>query len=163
MTLLSGKKKAVVVGCWLSAASLAACLWPSAAGADATYHTAHIAFSPLGDAPLRSGFVQNIHANGPNIAAREIYQLNGAEPSTSYDVVASGWFSNTSCSGSPTVRFLDAVLTTDAAGNGVADHIFTPADITRFGLHGVTFSAMWTLFNGTSASYITDCEVITAD
>jgi len=163
MSLFSGKKKTVVALCWLSVASVASCLWASAAGADATYHTAHIALSPIGGAPLRSGFVQNIHANGPNIAAREMYQVNGAAPNTSYQVVAAGWFSNTSCSGSPTVRVPDAVLTTDAAGNGVADHIFTLADITRFGLHGLTFSATWTLFNGTTAAYTTDCEVITAD
>jgi hypothetical protein len=163
MSLFSGNKKAVVALCWLSVIPVASCLWVSAAGADATYHTAHIALSPIGQAPLRSGFVQNIHANGPNIAAREMYQLNGAEPNTSYQVMASAWFRNTSCSGSPTVRVQDAVLTTNAAGNGVADHIFTPADVTRFGLHGVTFSAMWTLFDGTTAAYVTDCEVITAD
>lgn len=163
MSLLSGKKTTVVALCWLLAASVASCLWASAAGADGTYHTAHIPLSPIGDAPLRSGFVQNIHANGPNIAAREMYQLNGAEPNTSYQVVALGWFRNTSCSGSPTVRIRDAVLTTDAAGNGVADHVFTLADVTRFGLRHVTFSATWILFNGTTAAYTTDCEVITAD
>jgi hypothetical protein len=163
MSLFSGKKKTVAALCWLSVAPAASCLWVSAAGADATYHTAHIALLPIGGAPLRSGFVQNIHANGPNIAAREMYQLNGAEPNTSYRVAAAGWFSNTSCSGSPTVRIPDAVLTTDVAGNGVADHVFTPEDVSRAGLHGVTFSVVWTLFNGTTAAYTTDCEVITAD
>jgi hypothetical protein len=163
MSLSSGRKRTVLALYWMSVALVASCLWVSAASADAIYHTAHIALSPIGDAPLRSGFVQNIHANGPNIAAREMYQLNGAEPNTTYQVVASAWFTNTTCSGSPTVRVPDAVLTTDAAGNGVADHIFTPADVTRFGLNGVTFSATWTLFDGTTAAYTTDCEVITAD
>ena len=95
--------------CLVSVTLVASCLWVSAAGADATYHTAHIALSPIGDAPLRSGFVQNVHANGPNITAREIYQLNGAEPNPLYRVMASAWFNNTSCFGSPTVRVLDAV------------------------------------------------------
>jgi hypothetical protein len=163
VNLLSGKKKTVVALCWLSVASVVSCLWASAAGADATFHTAHAALSPIGDAPLRSGFVQNIHENGPIVFARETYQLNGAEPNTSYQVVSSAWKRNTSCSGSPSVRLPAAVLTTNAAGNGVADHVFTPADATRAGLHGLTFSVMWTLFNGTTATYATDCEVVTAD
>ena len=41
----------------------------------------------LEDAPLRSMFVENIHANGPNVFAHEQYVVNGAEPNTTYDVV----------------------------------------------------------------------------
>jgi hypothetical protein len=42
---------------------------------------------PVSDAPLQSGFVVNIHPNGPVIFAHEIYQLNGAAPSTTYQVM----------------------------------------------------------------------------
>jgi hypothetical protein len=158
-----GKKKTAVAVFWLSVASVVASLWVSPAGADATFHTAHFALSPIGSAPLSSGFVQNIHANGPNIFAREMYQLNQAEPNTSYQVVISIWTSNTSCSGSTTLRFPTAALATNAAGNGLADHVFTPEDVTRAGLHGLTVSAVWTLFNGTTAAYATDCEVVSLD
>jgi hypothetical protein len=48
-----------------SIAALAAL--PATAAADAVYHTQHMALEPVGDAPLRSGFVQNIKANGPTI------------------------------------------------------------------------------------------------
>jgi hypothetical protein len=37
------------------------------AAADAVYHSQHIALNPIGDAPLRSGFVENIHADGPQV------------------------------------------------------------------------------------------------
>jgi hypothetical protein len=163
MSMCSGKKKTAVALCWLSVASVAACFWVSPAGADATYHTDHFALSPIGSAPLSSGFVQNIHAEGPNVFAREMYQLNGAEPNNSYQVVLSIWTSNTSCSGSPTFGFPVAALTTNAAGSGLADHVFTPEDVSRAGLHGLTVSAVWTLFNGTTAAYATDCEVVSLD
>jgi hypothetical protein len=136
-------------------------LWAAPASADSRYHTGHIALSPIAGAPLTSGFVQNIHANGPNIYAHELYQLNGAEPNTSYQVVLSIWTTNTSCSGEPTLQLPTAALTTNAAGNGLADIVFTPADAD--GLRGLTVSAMWTVWNGTAATYATDCEVISLD
>ena len=58
---------------------------PGAAG-DAVYHTQHMTIEAVGDAPLRSGFVNNIKANGPRVYAHEIYVLNGARPRTTYTV-----------------------------------------------------------------------------
>jgi hypothetical protein len=142
-------------------AAVASCLSVAPAGADSTYHTGHIELAPLASAPLSSGFVQNIHANGPNVYAHEIYQLNGAEPSSSFQVVLSIWTANTSCSGEPALQLPTAVVTTNGAGNGLADVVFTPADAD--GLRGLTVSAMWTLWNGTTATYATDCEVISLD
>ena len=133
------------------------------AGADSTYHTAHIALAPVANAPLGSGFVQNIHANGPTIYAHENYQLNGAEPNTSYQVVLSIWKSNTTCAGSPSLQFPTAAVVTNAAGNGLADIVFTPDDATAAGIRGLTIGGMWTLWNGTTATYATDCEVISLD
>ncbi len=52
------------------------------AAADAVYHSKHIALNPIAGAPLRSGFVENIHADGPQVYAHELYVLNGAEPDT---------------------------------------------------------------------------------
>ncbi len=143
-------------------AAVAICsVWVTPAGADSAYHTGHIAFSAVDGAPLRSGFVQNIHANGPNVYAHEIYQLNGAEPDTSYDVVLSIWTASTSCSGAPALRIPTGGLMTNPAGNGLADVAFTPA--AAGGLRGLTVSASWTIWNGTTEAYATGCEVISLD
>jgi hypothetical protein len=141
--------------------SVVSCLWVTPASADSTYHTGHVALAPIAGAPLRSGFVQNIHANGPNVYAHELYQLNGAEPSSSYQVVLSIWTTNTSCSGEPMLQLLTATVITNAVGNGLADAVFTPENAD--GLRGLTVSAMWTLWNGATATYATDCEVISLD
>ena len=55
--------------------------------ADSVYHTEHLQLRPIGDAPLRSGFVQNVKAQGPTIYAHsELYVLNGAIPKETYTV-----------------------------------------------------------------------------
>jgi hypothetical protein len=132
-----------------------------AAHADRAYHAAHIALSPVDGAPLRNGFVENIHADGPNNYAHEIYVLGGAEPNATYEVSLSIWTENLACSGSPTLAMTTATLTTDAAGNAVGQKVFTPADAD--GLRGHTVSAMWTVSQDGTAAYTTDCEVITLD
>ena len=68
----------------VAAAALSVALIVPAALADQVYHSSHIALFPTGATPLRSGFVENIHVNGPNIFAHEIYVLNGAQPETTY-------------------------------------------------------------------------------
>jgi len=59
---------------------------PVTASADGVYHSEHIALTPVGTQPLRTGFVENIHANGPVVFAMERYVLNGASPETNYQV-----------------------------------------------------------------------------
>ena len=63
---------------FLLVAVAAALVSAQSAAADAVYHSEHMRLSPVGGAPLKSGFVQNIHPNGPNVYARERYVLNGA-------------------------------------------------------------------------------------
>ena len=154
-----------MVGVCLSAAGALAILLvslvPPAAQADQAYHTHHYAFTSVSGASLRSGFVENIHANGPNVYAHEIYMLNGAAANASYRVVLSIWASNLTCSGTPDLRFQTAVLTTNRAGNGIAQHVFSPQDAD--GLRGHTVSAMWQLLAGSSVIYQTRCETITLD
>jgi hypothetical protein len=135
--------------------------WVAPAGADSTYHSGHIALAPIAGAPFLSGFVENIHANGPNVYAHEIYQVAGAAPNTTYQVVLSIWTTSTTCSGSPSLQLPTATLTTNTAGNGRADVFFTPADAD--GLRGLTLSARWTLWNGTTPTYATDCEILKLD
>jgi len=131
------------------------------AAADGTFHTAMYPLTPVGGAPLRSGFVVNIHANGPQIFAHENYQLNGAGADTAYDVVISVWTANTSCSGAPAFALPTATLTTNAGGNGQAQHVFTPADAA--GLRHMMLGATWTLSSGGTVAYTTGCEVLTLD
>ncbi len=130
------------------------------ARADAVYHSQHVALSPVGGAPLRSGFVENIHADGPNVYAHEQYVVNGAEPDTTYQVVLMIFPLDTTCSSSP-IMIPTAVITTNTAGNGSAYHVFTPADAD--GLHGLTVGGMWFLMNRNTAEYTTSCATVHLD
>jgi hypothetical protein len=100
-------------------AALALMVGAVSASADAVYHSQHIAFAPIGASPLRSGYVENIHADGPNVFAHEQYVVNGAEPDTSYQVVLMVFPGDTTCSTSP-ITIPTAMLATNAAGNGNA-------------------------------------------
>lgn len=68
------------------------------ASADAVYRSRHIALHPVGTAPLTTGFVENIHANGPIVYAHEVYVVVGASPSTSYDVTIAVYVEDPDCS-----------------------------------------------------------------
>jgi hypothetical protein len=131
-----------------------------AASADAVYHSEHLGLSPVGNAPLRSGFVENIHANGPNVYAHEQYVLNGAEPSSTYQVVLMVFPLDTTCSSTP-ITIPTAPITTNAAGNGNAFHVFTPEDAN--GLHGLTVGGMWAVMSGSTVAYKTSCTTIHLD
>jgi hypothetical protein len=142
----------------LAAAALAVALAPAAL-ADAVYHSSHIALMPVGSAPLQSGFVENIHPNGPNVFAHEEYFLNGAMPNTSYTVTIHV-FASPGCTN--TLFDLDtATLTTNPAGNGTAEKVFTPADID--GLANSTIYAYWTVSTGGGVTYMTACQTIHLD
>jgi hypothetical protein len=142
----------------LAAAALAVALAPAAL-ADAVYHSSHIALMPVGSAPLQSGFVENIHANGPNVFAHEEYVLNGAMPNTSYTVTIHV-LAGPGCTN--TLFDLDTTtLTTNPAGNGTAEKVFTPADVD--GLANSTIYAYWTVSTGGSVTYMTACQTIHLD
>jgi hypothetical protein len=128
--------------------------------ADGVYHSSHYGLSAVGAAPLRSGFVENIHANGPNVYAHEQYVLNGAKPNTTYQVVLMIFPGDPTCSSTP-VSIPAATIRTNAAGNGVAHHVFTPADAN--GLHGTTVGGTWTISAGSSPDYQTGCKTIVLD
>jgi hypothetical protein len=51
------------------------------AAADSAYHTERLALRGVGGAP-GGGMVVNVHANGPNVYAHEIYTLSHAVPGT---------------------------------------------------------------------------------
>jgi hypothetical protein len=141
------------------AAVLGALVLAPLGGADAVYHSQHIALTPVGSAPLHSGFVENVHPNGPQVFAHEIYVLNGAAAG-SYQVTL--WISGdtTACAGASPVP--TATLTTNDRGNGVADAVIRPALIDAAGLHGATLGIYWTVV-GATASYRTACSVVHLD
>jgi hypothetical protein len=132
-----------------------------AALADQVYHTEKLAFEPVGDAPLRDGFVVNIHPNGPQIYAHEIYTLKGAEQNTTYQVFLTAHVLDEDCSEDATFTLEMAALETNAAGNGKASAKFTPGDVE--GLRGMTHGILWTVTLGGTTVYTTACTAVALD
>jgi hypothetical protein len=85
--------------------------------ADSVYHTERIALEAIDDAPLRSGSVVNIHANGPNVYALERYLLNGALPNHHYVITLNVHVFDPDCA-TDAVPFFSLPISTNAAGNG---------------------------------------------
>ena len=131
------------------------------AAADAVYHTEHLSLTPVGGAPLRSGFVQNIKAEGPQVYAHERFVLNGAMPGTTYTVKRNFFFAP-GCGGVADDISSVGTISTNAAGNGTADVVVLPEQIPGFlvGDHGVR----WTVTDASrSLRYQTDCTTVTLD
>ena len=122
-------------------AVLATGLFGAPAWGDAVYHSQHIALQPVGSAPLRSGFVENIHANGPTVYAMERYALVGATPG-GYAVTLH-LFADTSCT-SVIGPFPSITFATNAVGNGVG-HLRLPPSAIPAGFHGATIGIIWDL------------------
>jgi hypothetical protein len=135
---------------------------PAVASADRVYHSQHLALTPVGSAPLRSGFVENIKAEGPRVYAHEVFVLNGASPDTTYTVTRNFFYLQPDCSGDGPV-FTDevAVLQTNAAGNARGDVLVRPADVAGAeGLSGV----FWSVADETgTVVYRTACTAVTLD
>jgi hypothetical protein len=145
----------------LFAAAATALVSAQVASADAVYHSEHMELTPVAGAPLRSGFVQNIHANGPNVYARERYVLNGAAPSAQYEVRLLVHLFDDTCSNAP-VLFGKTPLGTNAVGNGTAQLLIRPEDVppaVRNATHGVH----WEVWRGGTLAYRTACTSVTLD
>lgn len=132
----------------------------SAAG-DAVYHSQHIDLQPVAGAPLHAGFVENIHVNGPQVYAHEVYVLNGAEAGATYQVTIQLYPFDTTCSGTPS-PIPTALLATNGHGNGKAQFFFRPADVPP-ALRGATHGILWQLSSGGSVVYRTGCSAVTLD
>jgi hypothetical protein len=145
----------------VAAAVLSVVLTVAPALADAVYHSSHIELLPTGDTPLRSGFVENIHVNGPNVFAREIYVLNGAQPETTYQVTLNVFVLDPSCTGDPVV-VPTAAITTNATGNGQGEAVFRPADVPAV-LRNATHGIIWTVSDASGVVFSSGCEVVTLD
>ena len=138
----------------VSAAALLALATPALA--DQAFHTLKAPLSAVGNAPLHSGWVSDSHANGPIIGAHEEYHVNGASPNTTYQVVIQFYPGVAGCPGGA-VAIPTASCSTNASGNGNADHFFPggpPAPVT-------TNSAIWQLVGpGNVVAYQTDCQLV---
>jgi hypothetical protein len=146
-----------------SASALAAAALASPAAADMVYHSEHLTLTPVGSAPLRSGFVENIKAEGPQVYAHEIFILNGAPPRQDYTVSRNLFPFDPDCGGENGVFTSEvAKLRTNPAGNARGDTKVTPEEVAGFeGVHGVR----WTVVrNATGAVvYRTACTAVTLD
>src|SRR5829696_1316047 len=143
----------------LMAGLLVALVLAPGAAADRVYHSQHIALEPVGSAPLKKGFVQNIHANGPKVYAHEIYKLNGAVPNASFEVHLLAYVGDPTCSVTP-ADFGFTSLETNRVGNGRADRFIRPSDVAGLaGTHGVR----WEVTSNGVVVYETDCTVVTLD
>ena len=154
------------VACLL--ASCAMVLAPGSALADQSYHTDHLIVSltsagaAAGHPELRTGFVNNIHTQGPVNFAIEEYLLNGAKPNTAYQVVL--LLQATNCSGVFLFPFPNgASVVTDAAGNGHAQAKVTPEQATAFGLHNKDFGIRWSFVAGGVLAYLSQCSNVHID
>lgn len=140
----------------LAAAAVVAAAFVGTAAGDRVYHTEHLELSGVGGAP-GGGMVVNVHPNGPNVYAHEIYTLRQAVPGT-YQVSLNVFLTSLNCTGSSTA-IPTATITTNANGNGWADVKFTPGDVAA--LRGLTFSISWAVDG--PATYVTACTVVTLD
>jgi len=128
--------------------------------ADKVYHSQHVELMPTGNAPLRSGFVENIHVNGPNIFAIERYMLNGATPNATYHVQLF-IYSDTACT--TLVGILPtATFSTNPAGNGTARAVITPDDVPS-ALRNQTVGVRWEITSASGEVYSTECTAVALD
>jgi len=144
----------------LTASAIALAFIVPTVAADSVYHTEHLALTPVGDAPLRSGWVTNIKAQGPMVYAHEVYVLDGARPNETYTVTNNFHFHSPDCVDND-FPFDTAVMTTDPDGNARGEKRFTPADVAGFqGVSGV----FWTVRDSTGqVVYRTECTAVTLD
>lgn len=145
-------------------ALLGATLPASAASADAVFHTQRYELRALAAAPLSSGFVINIHANGPRVYAQERYQLKGALPSTTYQVTLLA-YADRGCT-----RLLLPIplttMTTDARGSTHGSATFTPEAVAPFRspTGTATYGLVWVIgLAGQDPAYSTGCQVVSLD
>jgi hypothetical protein len=143
-----------------TAVSVLALAIVSSAAADRAFHTLHAELTSVGAAPLRSGFVNDIHTNGVVNGAHEIYQLNGALPGTTFQVTILFYALDPSCSSAP-LTFPTAQLTTNGAGNGQARVTFPAGRPSP--LAGTTSGIRWQLTGPGGAAYETGCHPLTLD
>lgn len=135
----------------------------TSADADGVYRTEHINLRAIGGAPLRSGSVTNIHANGPIVYALERYHLNGAEANTTYQVFLQAYVGDGDCSGDMTFELPVSTFTTNRAGNGHGKARFAPEDVAGLPTAPVVHGINWVFKDGGTDAYDTGCQQVVLD
>lgn len=133
----------------------------STVSADRVYHTERVSLHAIDDAPLRSGSVVNIHANGPKVYALERYLLNGALPNHDYEIALNVHVFDPGCDLAGG-EFFRVPISTNAAGNGHAKAPTIPPEAAAglAGEHGVN----WIVYDDEgTAVYETGCEDVVLD
>lgn len=136
----------------------------SAVSADGVYQSDHVEYYPVGAQPIRSGFVQNIHPNGPQLYAIERHTLNGASPNTDYFIKPLIYLPASDCTGEPIPFPVEFSLSTNGVGNGTTLTTLPPE--AAEGLAGLTINVRWQLLAGAAdgpAAYETECAVVILD
>ena len=134
-------------------------LLASTAAADQYFHTSHAALIPIGGAPLQSGFVNDIHAQGPEIGAQERYVLVGALPETTYTVALHIYVGDPTCSGTFRVR-QTVSFTTNSEGNAEAGFTFFAASPLP-PPNPIESGIIWVVSTGGVPQYQTACTPVT--
>lgn len=127
----------------------------STAAADQYFHTTHAALTPIGGAPLQSGFVNDVHANGPEISAQERYVLVGAMPDTTYSVALHISVGDPTCTVVSRVRQTSS-FTTNGTGNGEGSFTFYQAH-PKPPPNPQQVYIRWVVSSGGVPQYQTDC------
>jgi hypothetical protein len=152
-------RRSLLVG---TVVALGVALAPAPALADGTYHSAHIVLSPITGTTAGSGFVENAHANGPNVYAHEQYQLRHASPGVTYQVTLHIFMADPTCQGAADLALPTAQLMTNAAGNAAGSAVFTPTDaagLPKNVAHGI----VWTMTATNGTGYTSGCETVVLD
>ena len=135
----------------------------SPVAADSTYRTERLALSPAArGGESGSGMVVNAHPNGPQIYAHEQYLLRHAAPDTTYQVYLLLGADCTSVT-TGTTGIHTGTITTNVAGNGSANKVFTFAFVDSAGIRGMTFQAAWLVMRDGVPAYRTPCTTIALD
>jgi hypothetical protein len=145
--------------CAATVVAAAALVSVPSAFADQVFHTSHAELHPVTDAPLQSGFVNDIHTNGVVNSAHEEYHLAGAQPNTTYQVTLVIYLSP-NCAGTPFLSFPSTTVTTNGAGNGNANRQFPAGPPNNPPLQ---VGIIWQFLSGGVPVYATDCVPVTAD
>jgi hypothetical protein len=141
--------------------AVVALVLPATAISDRAYHSEHLSLVAVGGAPLREGFVETVHPDGPQIYAHEIYSLNGALPNATYHVFLLVHLGDPGCDDSTATNFGFVDLTTNGDGNGTTDRVIPSVpDAIRNQTHGVRWEVMTT---DDTLAYRTACTNVTLD
>ncbi len=131
------------------------------ASADQVYHSSHISLHSVAGAPLKSGFVENIHPNGPQLFAFERYVLVGATPNAGFAVTLRLHFGSPVCAGDSTA-IPSVTVETNSVGNG-SGNLLIPPEAVPPDAHGATLGIVWEFASGGQVVYESDCETVTLD